>query len=241
MSCSLVGVNVEEPKYRVLSQTKYIEVRQYDPMIIAQVRITGERNEAANAGFRILADFIFGNNQKAASSTGSQTYEEIPMTAPVVQQESERIPMTAPVVQQESEKIPMTAPVVQQESEKIPMTAPVVQQESEKVPMTAPVVQQSQGKNWIVHFVMPQNHTLETLPKPKDQRIRIIQKPSQKYVVIRFSGLSSVGNLAEHEATLRSYIIKEQLVTTSKPIYAFYNPPWTLPFLRRNEIMFRIE
>ena len=227
MSCSLVGVNVEEPKYRVLSQTKYIEVRQYDPMIIAQVRITGERNEAANAGFRILADFIFGNNQKAASSTGSQTYEEIPMTAPVVQQESERIPMTAPVVQQESEKIPMTAPVVQQESE--------------KVPMTAPVVQQSQGKNWIVHFVMPQNHTLETLPKPKDQRIRIIQKPSQKYVVIRFSGLSSVGNLAEHEATLRSYIIKEQLVTTSKPIYAFYNPPWTLPFLRRNEIMFRIE
>lgn len=200
-SCSLVGVNVEEPKYQVLSKTEDIEIRQYDPMIIAQVQSSGERSEAANSGFRILADFIFGHNQKATASKEVKA---------------------------------------QKSHEEIPMTAPVMQQESEEIPMTAPVMQQKQDQAWVIHFVMPQHYTLDTLPKPNDQRVKIIPKPTQKYIVIRFSGFSSLGNLAEHEAKLRNHILKEKIQIKSKPIYAFYNPPWTLPFLRRNEIMFKL-
>lgn len=84
---------VSEPKYTVISSEANMEIREYAPILVAQVTVTGEREPAISAGFRLLADYIFGNNE------GSQ---KIKMTAPVVQQEGEKIAMTAPVIQQES-------------------------------------------------------------------------------------------------------------------------------------------
>ncbi len=81
---------VEQSPYTLVSQNGPIEVRDYPPMIVAEVTTTGSRDEAIRAGFRLLADYIFGNNQSQSA---------IPMTAPVTQQSGESIPMTAPVTQ----------------------------------------------------------------------------------------------------------------------------------------------
>ena len=83
--------NVEQPSYKVLSSTDKIQVREYAPTIVAEVKVQGTRAEAINQGFKILADYIFGNNTAS---------DKIAMTAPVTQQEKLTIAMTAPVTQQ---------------------------------------------------------------------------------------------------------------------------------------------
>ena len=83
--------NVEQPKYQVVESSNNIEIRDYAPMIVAEVYMPGERRDAIGKGFRIIADYIFGNNTTA---------QKLPMTAPVTQQDSEKIAMTAPVTQQ---------------------------------------------------------------------------------------------------------------------------------------------
>jgi len=93
---------IDQPKYTVLEQNKNYEIRQYDSYIIAQTKIKGDYRQASSLGFRILADFIFGNNTKQSA---------VQMTAPVGIKESENIQMTAPVIIKESESINMTAPV----------------------------------------------------------------------------------------------------------------------------------
>jgi len=200
--------NIEKPKYEVITAEDDIEIRQYQPMIIAEVEVEGDRSQSASAGFRLVADFIFGNNK---------------------------------VDQSGSQKIAMTAPVQQQESQKIAMTAPVQQQESQKIAMTAPVQQQALDKSWLVSFVMPSEYTMESLPKPNNDRVTIKEVAGQKFAAIIFAGSSSKENLDEHEKQLRDYIERNKLESISgPPKYAFYNPPWVLPFMRRNEVMIEL-
>lgn len=87
----LFAYKVDEPNYKIVTAQGSIEVREYPPVIVAEVAMQGKRYEAINAGFKVLADFIFGNNK------GSQ---KIAMTAPVMQQGA-KINMTAPVMQQQ--------------------------------------------------------------------------------------------------------------------------------------------
>lgn len=190
-ACTGVLTTVSEPTYKVLAQQEAIEEREYMPLIVAEVTTRGERDDAANAGFRLLADYIFGNNTS---------------------------------------------------QQKLAMTAPVQQQAGEKLAMTAPVQQQAVGGDgaWQVRFVMPAGYTMATLPKPNNPAVRLIERPAERFVVIRFSGTSSAANLGEHLAMLERYVQDKQLKVTGAPQYAFYNPPWTLPFLRRNEIMFAL-
>jgi len=125
-------------------------------------------------------------------------------------------------------------------NEKIPMTVPVVQ-EGEKISMTVPVEQIKENTNWKLSFVLPSKFTLENVPKPKDARIKIYKQEASKRAVIRFSGLSSKSNLSKHKQKLDNYIKENGLKVKSEAIYAFYNAPFTLPFLRRNEIMYLID
>ena len=81
---------VERPVYSVELAAQPFEVRDYGPAIVAAVRVTGSRSDAVNAGFRILAAYIFGANQGL---------RKIAMTAPVAQSAGEKIAMTAPVQQ----------------------------------------------------------------------------------------------------------------------------------------------
>ena len=127
--------------------------------------------------------------------------------------------------------------------EKIAMTAPVLQQgavESETIAMTAPVLQQGDGITWTVRFVMPAQYTLDTLPRPTDPMVRLREVPGKRYAAIRFSGLNTPEALAARTDELAAALRARGLVPASAPLYAFYNPPWTLPFLRRNEVMVEV-
>ena len=82
---------LEEPKYSVLKEYENFEIRNYASYLVAEVDIEGSYNKTGNEAFRILAGYIFGDNQ---SST------KMNMTAPVESeaiQPSERMNMTAPV------------------------------------------------------------------------------------------------------------------------------------------------
>lgn len=182
--------DVETPNYEVISAQAGIEIRQYAPMIIAEVQMDGEREDAIGNGFRLLADYIFGNNQ------GLQD---------------------------------------------IAMTAPVQQQKNIKIAMTAPVQQQSIGDIWRVSFVMPSEYSMETLPKPVNDRVAIKRVPSKQFIVVTFAGTNSNKNVTVHEEKLMRYVKANNLSVVGAPTYAFYNPPWTLPPMRRNEVMMEME
>jgi hypothetical protein len=105
-ACGGLMSQYEQPKYTVLQSHDGIEIRQYEPKIVAETLVNGERTDAANAAFSILAGYIFGENTPATN---------IPMTAPVMQtRPGEKISMTVPVTQQAvGQTIEMTAPVMQ--------------------------------------------------------------------------------------------------------------------------------
>ena len=181
--------NVEQPKYQIAESSANIEIRDYPPMIVAEVEVSGDRRDAIGNGFRNIADYIFGNNTTA---------------------------------------------------QKVPMTAPVIQRGSEKIAMTAPVTQQGDGNTWRVRFIMPSSYTMEALPKPNNPAVELKEIGAKRYAVIRFSGMAGEDSIKRYTEELNAFISAKKLTPLSAPTYAFYNPPWTLPFLRRNEVMVEI-
>ncbi len=187
-----VTSKIEEPKFKVIQSESEFEIREYEPRIIAETRVSGEFADAPNRGFRILADYIFGNNTKKT---------EIAMTAPVSQEKNESIAMTAPVSQEKAS-----------------------------------------NNEWIITFTMPSKYTMESLPRPNDNRVVIRQLPPGTFAAVRFSGLNSQNTVKEKTASLRSWLTsKNHKAKGSEPLYARYNPPWTPWFWRRNEILIELE
>ena len=182
---------IEEPKYTVIEQSGEFELRAYSPKIVAETLVPGSMDKASSAGFRLIADYIFGNN---TSRTG------------------------------DNEKISMTAPVT-------------MEPQSEKISMTAPVSMEQTGGQWRVHFVMPGQYTLETLPKPNNPAVTLREVPASNYAVIRFSGFAGEDKVANKAAELMKWLDGKGITPVGKPELARYNPPWTLPFFRRNEVM----
>ncbi|MDA8561655.1 heme-binding protein [Gammaproteobacteria bacterium] len=124
---------------------------------------------------------------------------------------------------------------------KISMTAPVVQKEAEKISMTAPVTQQQTGDSWTMTFMMPSKYTIDRLPKPNNKNITIEEVPSKYFGVIEFSWYDSVSKNKEMAEALSKWLNnKSDFKIVSQPIFAGYNPPWTIPFLRKNEIMYQL-
>lgn len=121
----------------------------------------------------------------------------------------------------------------------IAMTAPVTQTatESEKIAMTAPVTQSGSEAGWTVRFIMPQGYTLETLPTPNDPKVKLVPLAPARFAVVQFSGLAKEPDIIEQTQLLNSYITKQKLTPTGLATLARYDPPWTLWFLRRNEVM----
>jgi len=184
----------EEPEYKLISEKGEFQIREYDPKIIAQVEVEGDFDEASSKGFRLLADYIFGNN----------------------------------LLEGESQKISMTTPV-----EMTPL--------AENLLMTSPIIDDQVNYKWSINFVMPKEYTLDTLPKPNNSKISIIQLPKEKYAVIIFSGLVRESSYAEKAQMLSNYLKEDNFKQQGAIKIARYNPPWTLPFLRRNELMVKID
>lgn len=191
-----MGTQTPEPAWHSVRQDGNIEIRDYDPMLVAEVTMTGERYDAISAGFRVLAEYIFGGNTAKA---------EIAMTAPVTQESGDS--------------------------------------KGEKISMTAPVTQEASGhqNEWKIRFVMPPEYTLVSLPIPNNTRIKFLEIPAYRTAVIKFSGFNTDSNLSNHLKILMSWLDKNNIAPIGQPTYAFYNPPWTLPFLKRNEVMVKIS
>ena len=114
-------------------------------------------------------------------------------------------------------------------------------QPGEKIAMTAPVGQTAAGENWRVTFTMPASYSMKSLPKPNNQAVQLVELPPQRLAAIRFSGLVDEGDLVENQAKLMRYLEQQKLKPIGSPRYAFYDPPWTLPFNRRNEVLIEIS
>ena len=111
----------------------------------------------------------------------------------------------------------------------------------ESISMTVPVMQKSIGdKKWNVSFVVPKKFTLQNVPQPDNQSVKIINNANLQVIVITFSGLFSDANIKENEAKVRNYIKEKGLKIEEPAIYAGYNAPWTLWFLKRNEVLFKL-
>jgi hypothetical protein len=122
--------------------------------------------------------------------------------------------------------------------EKLAMTAPVSQQpKGEKIAMTAPVAQQRVQERWAVSFMMPATYTLETLPAPEDPQVTLRQVPARRIAAVRYSGSWSEKGYLRHKSELESWMRAKGLASAGEPQWARYNSPFSLWFLRRNEIL----
>ena len=103
--------------------------------------------------------------------------------------------------------------------------------------MTAPVSQQRMHGKWAVSFMMPPTYTLETLPVPDDPGITLRQVTAQRVAAVRYSGLWSEDKYMLNRQKLELWIRKNGFTVVGEPVWARYNPPFTLWFMRRNEIL----
>jgi hypothetical protein len=121
---------------------------------------------------------------------------------------------------------------------KIAMTAPVSQEpQGEKIAMTAPVSQQRVQGKWAVSFMMPAAYTIATLPTPDDPNITLRQVPARMVAAVRYSGFWSEEKYLLHKEKLEKWITDNRFTVSGEPVWARYNSPFTLWFLRRNEVL----
>jgi len=129
---------------------------------------------------------------------------------------------------------------------KIAMTAPVAQQvgttRGETIPMTTPVSDTAGGNGeWVIRFFMPAGRTMKSLPQPNDRAVRLVSVPAETVAVRRFAGSISSRAVASQTAQLMRTLRENGFEPTGTPGAWFYDPPWTLPALRRNEIAVPVE
>lgn len=126
--------------------------------------------------------------------------------------------------------------------EKIAMTTPVYREpQGEKIAMTAPVIQQKVADEWLMTFVMPPEYNLNNLPEPLDPLISIKSVAAKKVAVIRYSGSLSEEKIQEKTLQLREWLLEKSYKPVSPARSAAYDPPWTIPALRRNEVHIDIK
>jgi hypothetical protein len=124
-------------------------------------------------------------------------------------------------------------------SSRIAMTAPVSQSSTkgQKIAMTAPVSQAAENEHgWVIRFFMPSKWTMATLPEPNDARVRLVEVPAETMAVLRFSGIADHRAITARSARLCESLRAQGIQTVGDPVAWFYDPPWTLPFRRRNEV-----
>jgi len=129
-------------------------------------------------------------------------------------------------------------------AQNIEMTAPVFmddKSEGTKIPMTAPVFMDSENAHPMMSFVMPDNFTLETTPKPKNSAVKVQEIKNYKVAVIRFNGRLTNKNIAKHQKLLEEWVAKNEYKVAGPSKSAGYNAPFTIPLLRRNEVLIPVE
>jgi hypothetical protein len=112
---------------------------------------------------------------------------------------------------------------------------------SHKIAMTTPVFISGEEHHAAMAFVMPADLKTDQVPKPTDRSISIREVPADRFAVLCFSGGHNAGNEAAALAQLKTWMAAEGLSVLSPPVFAYFDPPWTPTFLRRNEVMLRTK
>ena len=132
-----------------------------------------------------------------------------------------------------STKIAMTAPVTMEpQSQKIAMTAPVALIPSENI---------GASQQWRVHFVMPSQYSISTIPVPKNPDVKLREIPGKLFAVNSFTGFNTQSRIQAKTDELSTWIGQKNLKALGPPQLARYDPPWTLPMFRRNEVMMEVH
>jgi hypothetical protein len=112
---------------------------------------------------------------------------------------------------------------------------------SRKISMTAPVTVSPAESGWKLHFVMPSQEKLDTLPRPNNSQINLRKVNEHEVVAIRFSGWTTAASIRENTEKLQQWASARQLTLAGVPQVARYNDPFTLPWRRRNEILIEVS
>ena len=111
----------------------------------------------------------------------------------------------------------------------------------QKIAMTAPVEETLGVDAPVMAFTMPAQYALSDLPTPRDPRVRLVEVPGKTVAVVRFSGWGTAYKVERMKRKLLDGLRKNGIEPTGTPALNQYNPPWTLPFLRRNEVTVEVE
>jgi hypothetical protein len=126
--------------------------------------------------------------------------------------------------------------------ESIAMTAPVSQWAGgEKSATTALVDPQNADEQWVLAFTMPADHERQTLPQPLDPTVVLCEVPARKVAVVRYSGTWSRKRYERNKARLEAFIQEKGMRIVGEAVFARYDPPFQLFFLRRNEVLIPVE
>ncbi len=120
----------------------------------------------------------------------------------------------------------------------VAMTVPVAQRPSEQIAMTAPVAQSGAGQDWVISFMMPARYSRDTLPVPKDDRVRFVETTPERQLVLQFPGRAGTSQLNSQTESLRQIAADAGIMVGAGPYFYFYDDPFTLPWNRRNEVAF---
>jgi hypothetical protein len=119
----------------------------------------------------------------------------------------------------------------------IAMTTPVeAASRSEKIAMTTPVQAASASGSYQMRFFLPTGYDANSAPVPNDKRVRLVDLPEETMATLRFSGSRGDEAVDQFKSQLLANLERSPWKATGEPVALFYDPPWTLPPLRRNEV-----
>ena len=162
-----------QPAYEVERDLGELELRRYPAVRVAATTVEGTWELALNEGFRRLAGFIFGKNDRR-----------------------------------------------------------------ERITMTAPVLGTGDGNGYRLTFVLPEG---VVPPSPDDARVEVGELPSRRVAVLRFNGGHDALAIESHKRELAHALARHGLHPRGEATFAGYDPPTTLPVLRRNELWVELE
>eukprot|EP00667_Euglena_gracilis_P015765 EG_transcript_16414 len=218
---SLVGRIAEEtPTYSLVKEYSSFQVRHYAPRLVSQFTYYPDRGEGTDLAFRTLARYI------GVFATPENTAQGAPA----------KVAMTAPVVMGSApQKVAMTAPVVMSSATPTLSQAPVLEAkeltEEERAHRGVQVMQ----------FNLPRSFTKETAPQPTNPRVEIVEVPARYVASVTFSGRFNQQAIDERGRQLLAAVGREGLRPVGGYYCAGFNPPWTPPMLKTNEVYVDVE
>ncbi|MDJ0916499.1 MAG: heme-binding protein [Woeseiaceae bacterium] len=230
----------EEPEYELLRASDEYEIRRYAPYIVAEVDVSGSFRSAGNKAFRILAGYIFGDNQPQAKMNMT-----VPVESKAIGENGASIgPVESKAIGENGASIGPEESKAIGENEASTGTVESVDK-GQKMNMTVPVesraAENGDETTYTYAFVMERAYTMETLPKPDDERVRLVLRPAKVMAVRPWTGSARESRYEKEKAALLGALESDAVTVVGTPAFARFNGPFTPWFMKRNEIHVEIE